>query len=177
MNTSNLRPRTFDFPGLTPVASNSFRFCIGRKGASWWIVTTRGIGMRRGPRAREQACLNVLGPAYPPPTSSTAEKQIFVLFPVSGDPNLSHTRVRDVLVSASIVRETGRTFPASDHFPGQQTIATEVELLLQPTEYLKACEGCGNWENLIDERYKRCGSCKARFYCSEQVRFFDTRHG
>ena len=69
--------RTFKIPFL-----GSFDFCVGLKGGvSWYLITSRPIGIRRGPMAREHQCLNYLAPGLPPPRSSHQAPSTIVMAP------------------------------------------------------------------------------------------------
>lgn len=61
----------------------------------------------------------------------------------------------------AVVKLTGRMF--SKEVP-------EVEILLDEVETVRGCTYCKRWETIDEPTFKRCGSCKLRFYCSVKVR-------
>jgi len=150
-----------------PILS-SFEFCLGLKGGtSWYLITSRPRGVRRGPMAREQLCLNILAPGLPPPRSSHRAPSTPATLVMAPGPESKE--IVDILVKGKIVECTGRTFDCGVMARDQP----ELKVLLNQGEYLEACEGCGNWEWVGRERYSRCGGCKARFYCSKSVCDFE----
>ncbi len=49
-------------------------------------------------------------------------------------------------------------------------VLAEIEVQIPKKELVYACARCGRWETLHGPRFRRCGGCKSRYYCSPEVR-------
>ncbi|KAH9854858.1 hypothetical protein C2E23DRAFT_41021 [Lenzites betulinus] len=148
---------------------------LGRNHASWFLVFAHPYGAQM---IRTAMCVNFLvpndarcvsaGPADSSPGSGAAS--VRPRFVVGGTQGL------EALNTLSALRDkVGRkpvavvqTFEDAERDPmGVQAI---VEVLVPEDELIRACARCGRWEAEARPRFRRCGGCKSRYYCSREVR-------
>lgn len=140
---------------------------LGRHHASWFLVyaTRPTIESRRA-----VMCLNFVVPGDPSSIGALSSSGNPV-FTVGGHESAAH-RVREWLLD---LRDEYDCSPVAltERYPSENRygLLADVEVLLPENELIHACAYCGLWETRYGPRFLRCGGCKSRYYCSEEVRY------
>lgn len=136
------------------------KLILGAKGPMWFLVYAQNT-------RRIYAPINILWPSDPFPEPSPSGNARIALRDTDGFSLLSGllqarvppqgaATVLDAPMRA-VVKPTGRMF--SKEVP-------EIEILLDTVDIVQGCTFCGKFERVGEPCFKRCGSCKTRWYCS-----------
>ena len=143
----------------TPLQTPSYpekTFALGRKHVSWFLLSVDFPLLPACP----VACLNFIAPHLD--THINGSFDLHSHFAFHGAPRglslCDLLRLRDDKGRA-VLKMTGE----------QAASKPVIEVLMGASGVLRCCTRCGIWEALHGERFRACGDCGARFYCSEAV--------